>query len=418
MYRLHAGLSPGVLLPLIQSLAQGLAALALLFALGAAGWAVLRRLRFPVPSLLGALAVIGTLRALDLPVPDSPEYLYPAVQVLLGIYIGTQVGRDTARQIKSLVLPATLIGVWALLLVFAFGWVLGRVTWLDTHTAVLSSSVGGLPEMIILSMAVGADVAVVTVVQMFRMLMTIGVFPLLFQKLFVTASADAMSHPDGAPIPSMPRTAAPAPFASSGPTPDDPDYAPDVPGSRKSELDGSGSDVPRETIAAYLTNRPLQLLFTLAVATAGGWLLSLLGVPAGIMVGAMFAVAGASMAGLPVRTLHPRLFDLLMLSVGIMVTDSFSPDTAAVLASGALIGPLVISTAVVFTSSFAMIWIIHRLSGWDLPTCFLAAAPGGLTVMTLLAAHYGKDSFRVSMVHLARLLVIKTIVPFVFMFQL
>lgn len=385
---------------MLLSLIHSLAALALLFALGAAGWAVFRRLRFPVPSLLGALAVIGTLRALDFPVPCSPVYLYPSVQVVLGIYIGTQVGRNTVRQIRSLVVPATLIGLWALVLVFAFGWVLGRVTWLDTHTAVLSSSVGGLPEMIILSMAVGADVAVVTVIQMFRMLMTIAVFPLLFQKLFVTAPVDTMSYPAGAPAPSAA---------------DDPDCAPAAPNLRNS---AHTNDAPRESIAAYLMKRPQQLLFTLAVAAAGGWLFSALGVPAGIMVGAMFAVAGASVAGLPVRTLHPKLFDFLMLSVGIMVTDNFSPDTATVLVSGALVVPLVISTGVVFASSFAMIWTIHRVSGWDLPTSFLAAAPGGLTVMTLLAAHYGKDSFCVSMVHLARLLVIKTVVPVVFMFLL
>lgn len=397
---MYAGLSPGLLLSLIQSLFHGLVALVVLFALGAAGWAVFRWVRFPVPSLLGALAVIGALRALDLPVPDSPQHLYPVVQMLLGVYVGTQVDRDAVRRLKSLVVPAVLIGIWALLLVFVFGWVLGRVTWLDTYTAVLSSSVGGLAEMIVLSMAVGADVAVVTIIQMFRMLTAIAVFPLLFRRMLLAAPANGVAQPVGAPVSRMA---------------DDPDCATAVADLRDPE---HGRDSHRETIAAWLTTQPHQLLFTLALAAAGGWVFSTLGVPAGMMVGAMFFVAGASVAGLPVRSLHPLVVDLLMLSVGIMVTDNVSPDTTAVLASGALLGPLLISTAVVFASSFFMGWVIHRVSGWDPPTSFLAAAPGGLTVMTLLAAHYGKDSFRVSMIHLARLLVIKTIVPFVFMFRL
>jgi uncharacterized membrane protein AbrB (regulator of aidB expression) len=48
----------------------------------------------------------------------------------------------------------------------------------------------------------------------------------------------------------------------------------------------------------------------------------------------------------------------------------------------------------------------------------LAAAPAGFSVMTALAVDYDKDPFRVSMTHLCRLLAVKTIVPFVFMFFL
>jgi uncharacterized membrane protein AbrB (regulator of aidB expression) len=48
----------------------------------------------------------------------------------------------------------------------------------------------------------------------------------------------------------------------------------------------------------------------------------------------------------------------------------------------------------------------------------LAAAPGGFTIMTVLAVKYNKNPFQVSMLHLVRLLAIKSVVPLVFLFLL
>jgi len=73
---------------------------------------------------------------------------------------------------------------------------------------------------------------------------------------------------------------------------------------------------------------------------------------------------------------------------------------------------------VVFLTALVVAVLIQRMAGWDLPLSLLAAAPGGFTVMTAIAIHYGYDPFRVSMVHLARLLAIKTVVPVVFAFVL
>jgi uncharacterized membrane protein AbrB (regulator of aidB expression) len=50
----------------------------------------------------------------------------------------------------------------------------------------------------------------------------------------------------------------------------------------------------------------------------------------------------------------------------------------------------------------------------DKLTCFLSAAPGGFTVIATLAIDYEKDPFAISILHLCRLIVIKTLVPIVF----
>lgn len=368
-----------MILESLQFLIRGFLDLLVLAALGLVGWAVFARLRAPVPPLLGTLVVIGTLRALEVPIPASPEYLSPVVQIVLGLYIGTKITRDTVRDLRSLLVPAVLICAWALAVVFLFGTLLARLTWLDTYTAVLSSSMGGLPEMMVLSMATEADVAVVIVMQTVRMVATVALFPLLFETWFV--SEPVAGSATGTPQPAYTGTL----------------------------------DACRE-VGRYLTDRPQQLALTLLVAVAGAAVLIPLGVPAGIMVGSMLAVAAASVAGLPVRTLHPRLFNPLLVGVGIMVSAHFGPETGQTLASGDLIWPVLFSTGVIFLTSLGIAWVIHRLAGWDLPVSFLAAAPGGVTVMTALAIHYDKEPFRVSMLHLVRLMALKTVVPLAFMF--
>lgn len=367
------------MLELLQPFYLGLADFLLLFALGLLGWGLFSRLRAPVPPLLGTLAIIGLFRALAMPIPDSPQFITPAVQVILGMYIGAKITRDTVRQFKTLALPAGLISLWVLSVIFLFGWLLSRLTWLDTYTAVLSSSIGGLPEMMVLSLATGADLAVVALMQTFRMVATVAVFPLLFSRWF---ARDSITRPPGG------------------------EKQPQFAGSAWSEM------------WLYFSRRPGRLIFTLAIAALGGYAFAVLGVPAGLMVGSMLAVAVASVAGLPLRTLHPRLFNLLLVGVGIMVADNFGPEIAQTLLSGRLLWPVLLSTGFIFLGSLAMAWAIHRLAGWDLPTSFLAASPGGLTVMTTLALRYNRDPFRVSMLHLCRLMAIKSVVPLVFMFIL
>lgn len=369
-----------------------LLAFPVLFVLGLVGWGVFSLVRAPVPPLLGALAVIGTLRVIEAPIPPAPELLDPLVQVLLGLFIGSKVTRETVFDLKNLIRPALFVAVWALLLVFVFGPFLGTVSALDPVTAVLASSVGGLPEMMVLSMATGADVAAVAVVKLTRAIIIISIFPVLFRRLFVSPGPDAALHREA---------------SRGGATP------------------VSYSDEPNTVGAAdwasglrSLLQRPLELPFTFLVAATGAAIFSRLGVPAGLMVGSMLFVAVASSLGLPVRGFPPSFFNPLLVALGIMVSQHFGPETADTLASGGLLWPLILSTAVVFVTALGVALLIHRLAGWDRPLSFLAAAPGGFTVMTALAIHYGYDPFRVSMIHLARLLAIKSVVPIVFAFLL
>lgn len=384
----------------------------LLFLLGLLGWALFSLLRFPAAPMIGALTVISALKILQFPVPAAPALLFPIIQILLGLFVGARVTRETIRELKDLFAPGAIIVAWALFMLFLLGSYLTCYAGLDIHTAILSSSIGGLPEMTVIALALNADAAVVIVMQTARMVITIAVFPVILkfwvggrraQRTAITRTNREVRDPVLPKPPAVWR-----------------------------RLRDSGLHLRARLLTACRPQRLIcgarnikqllpstgRVLLSLGVAAAGGWLLLRIGVPAGAMIGALFFTIAASLSGLKIKSPPRGYFGLIQVGVGIMVSNNISAQTIDTIVSGKLLSPIAISTLIILLSSLAVSLAIFKLTGWDFPACFLAAAPGGFTVMTTLAVKYGQDPFRVSMLHLCRLLAIKTVVPFVFMFYI
>ena len=367
--------------------------LLLLFLLGSIGWALLTPLKVPAAALLGTILVVGTLRISGFPLPLAPGFFSFAIQVFLGLFVGSKVTRDTLNQLQKMIPPALLIVCWALTLVFGMGYFISQVTYLDPVTAILSSSVGGLPEMTVIGLDTNADVPTMITIKLIRMLATIFIFPFLVK---VVVKND------------QPGNDILNPQAASAEK--------DISNVKNNKPVLSKTlDSIRALDGKIIINSIRLNLLSLAIATAGGLLFVNLGVPAGGMVGSMFFIASASLLGAPVITPSPKVFGFMLVGVGLMVADNLTPETIDTFLTDGIMVPVIISTSLVFLSSFLVAYLIHKMVGWDFTTSFLAAAPGGFTIMTTLALKYGKDPFRVSILHLCRLLAIKSIVPFVFM---
>ena len=369
--------------------------IAVLFGLGSLGWLLFYLLRIPAPALLGTIAVVGAVRMFGLPLPESPEFFSPLVQIALGLYVGSKVTRETVKELKSMVLPAIIIAAWALSVFFLLGSFLSRATYLDPITAMLSSSMGGLPEMTIIALATEADLAVIIVMQAVRMILTMVLFPLILKVWMRKEKAESIKQ---------------QPF-------------PDAPRKQETLNHTDAAADTRQHEQGYLSYTTLgfvgNILVSVAFAAAGGGLFLYLGVPAGGMVGATFFIAFLSLYGrIEVVPPSTKLFGIMLLAIGLMVTDNITADAVEVILSGNILIPIAISTVIIFATSLGVALLIHRVSGWDFPTSFLAAAPGGFTIMVTLAISYDKNPFRVSILHLCRLLAIKSVVPFVFMFYI
>ena len=139
---------------------------------------------------------------------------------------------------------------------------------------------------------------------------------------------------------------------------------------------------------------------TAVYGAAGGTLLALAHVPAGALVGAMMAVAAASLAGRPTGA-PASLQTVLFLFMGVAVGATVTPDALR----SALIWPL--SLAILVAATFVITavgdWIFQKIGRCDPVTAFYAAAPGAFGAVIVMAQADGAVMSQVASAQVLRL---------------
>ncbi|OAH45253.1 hypothetical protein AX777_07020 [Sphingobium yanoikuyae] len=148
--------------------------------------------------------------------------------------------------------------------------------------------------------------------------------------------------------------------------------------------------------------------FTAVVATVGAVLFIALGIPAGPILGAMILVAIVALAGFP--TGFPPVVRAPQLAImGIAAGTTITPATVAVAAAWPLsIVALLLSTILMQATGYL---VLRRLGTFDPVTAFLAAAPGSLSAVLVLAEEQGADVPRVAIPQTIRVSGIVALTP-------
>ena len=142
------------------------------------------KLGLATPFLVGPLLVSGIVALGWGPLDSPPGLLMTIAQLSIGIYVG--VGLDLAH-LKALAktLPATFLGIFVMLaMCMAFASGLAYFYGFDLITAFLAMAPGGIAEMCLTGMSVGANVAIILTYQLFRMLFISFVVPVALKKYF------------------------------------------------------------------------------------------------------------------------------------------------------------------------------------------------------------------------------------------
>ncbi|WP_232845858.1 AbrB family transcriptional regulator [Aurantimonas marina] len=156
------------------------------------------------------------------------------------------------------------------------------------------------------------------------------------------------------------------------------------------------------------TRRGRQL-FTLVVAALGVGLFWLLDLPLPFLLGPLFAclvfaIGGAGLAD------SGRIGVLMRTVLGVAVGSSITPDLLSRLPgmaySVALVPLFVLIIGLVGYPFF------RRVCGFDGPTSYYAAMPGGFQDMVIFGQEAGADIRALSLIHATRVLLIVTLVPF------
>jgi membrane AbrB-like protein len=154
--------------------------------------------------------------------------------------------------------------------------------------------------------------------------------------------------------------------------------------------------------------KTLHVLETLAIGTIGGVLFVVAGLPGGLISGAMVTVGIAAMAGRPL-TMPPILTQTVLVLLGISLGSLMSRQLLQHISAYPLtIALLALAT---FCTTFGSSFYLQRLHGWDRTSAFLAASPGALSQITVLAIEKGADVSAIAVVQTMRVILLTAALP-------
>lgn len=150
-------------------------------------------------------------------------------------------------------------------------------------------------------------------------------------------------------------------------------------------------------------------LRTLGVAAVGAAAFHALGMPLPFLLGPMFACLIAALAGAHLQGLGALSVGMRTI-LGVAVGASITPELLG------RVGDFAVSVALIplFIGAIGLIGYpyFRRVCGFDPPTAYYSAMPGGLQDMIAFGQEAGADPRALSLVHATRVLAIVSITPF------
>jgi len=288
----------------------------LLYILAIIGWRIAAKIKMPAAPVLGSFLFLTLLRLGSIPLPSLPDNIFLFLQVALGVMVGARFNQETQRSMGNIFKPAVIVSTWALILAFVSGFVIFYMSELKLTTSILSSSIGGLPEMTVLAVATDADPLIVVFFHITRLVVTLLLFPIVFKYL---------------------KKKFPEPVREN---------------KRKNEESSGNQKKPN------LLQTPGSAIFTIAAAFLIGWLSIEVNIPAGGLVGAIIFMIVGGRLKLPVYHPPGYLLQWLLVGIGIMIADRFDPNELATLFSFQIIIPLLLSMMIIIGSSFLIAFLV------------------------------------------------------------
>lgn len=140
-------------------------------------------LRLPAPQILGPMLLSAIVHMTGLTNAPPPTLAVNAAQLVMGTVVGCRFLGVPAREIFRDLALASLASSLMLIVALFTALIVMQVSGIGFGQTFLTFAPGGLPEMSLLSLAMGADVAYVVTIHILRITIVIGVAPLVFKAL-------------------------------------------------------------------------------------------------------------------------------------------------------------------------------------------------------------------------------------------
>lgn len=153
----------------------------------------------------------------------------------------------------------------------------------------------------------------------------------------------------------------------------------------------------------------IAIVNAFVVAGIGVFIFHYFNLPLPWLLGPIFACLLAALAGVPLRGIKP-LNDGMRTILGVAVGATLTPAVLATFPS--MIPTLVLVPVMVGFIGLIGVPYFKRFCGYDFPTAYYAAMPGGLQDMLLFGEQAGGNVRALGLIHATRVLVIVAALPF------
>ena len=153
---------------------------ALLAIAGVAGYFGGIKLKLPAPHLMGPLIIVAALQVTEISSSEPPMILVYAAQLVIGTAIGLRFLGSSFREVRRIILISCVSTSLMMVVVVFLSYEATSLISVSIPGLVLALAPGGLAEMALVALALGIDVAFVSVMHVVRIMLIIALIPALY----------------------------------------------------------------------------------------------------------------------------------------------------------------------------------------------------------------------------------------------
>lgn len=340
------------------------------FSAASLGYYFFRCIHFPAAPLLGSMAATGVLGFTEL-VPSFDTGLLTFIcATVLGINLGKQIRRDILARVLASAKPVAIHAGGMLLTSLFCGYFLyvlmkQEENELSLASALLCTSAGGVTEMTLLGVSLGANVMIIFLFQLVRQVTFLSLIP----------------------------------------------YS-----AKAARLFGDGRDKAVQLLSDLRrlpSYKRIDYVFLVVVATVGGYLGYSLGIPAGTLFGSMTCSGIFTLFLKKQYVLDVKIRLAAQIGLGIIMGQGIEINLSELVTTFLI--PMCLVTLAMILCCLLLAFLLYKTTDYDLNTCLICSAPTGLSQIAVLAEEEEADVLTATLFHVARVISIVGIYPWVIM---
>ncbi len=326
------------------------------------GYWIAKLLKLPAPAMIGSMIAVGVFNVIT---GDAymPAFLKTFTQGIAGIFIGLQLKMSDMKNIKKLAKPIGLLLLLFTVNTFITGNIIAFIGKIDITTALLSSVAGGITDMSLISIDMGAETATVALMQTSRLISALLIFPMWI--VFFAKKAHL------------------------------PDYEVEI------TLAESNKKTANE-------NKNWKVFVTIVIALAAAYIGNIAKIPAGPLVFSMFTIMFLNNAT-KIIYVNNEVKIIGQLFAGSLVGATMNKETFVSMPQ--LILPIIILLLSYWLVNIIYGFIAHKKKYLDMKSALFASCPAGASDMALIASDLGADLAKIGLIQVVRLVYAIAVMP-------